>query len=323
MAWDRIDKQLGAISWAQARAIHQSNPTAGVADVFASGLLTEHLNTEKDGWSRSQQNDLERLQADVQGEANEIFQNLQAKLRKMTPEAILVKPWTEKLSEMLSSETSRLKAIEQEVYSSYEGEITSAMWQCLEDYHGYEAELQRILFRCMEERRRSLTQMRQLKLALCRWRLDYQSTYAQSISAIKQEYKQRRSTNTILTTAKETAPRRFMMVRRLMRRIWQNGQVPDHEIHGFLAKVCDCACKNNPGNKFSQMYRQELDQYGALVLVPRAKDAQSLNLWLSAVGFQRGRSVKKRTDDEQDDEEEEEDEIPSQRKLARRGTGWN
>merc|ERR1719253_1569749 len=49
-AWDRLDRQLGSVSWQQARLVHATNPTAGVADVYSSGALNEYLQEEKEGW---------------------------------------------------------------------------------------------------------------------------------------------------------------------------------------------------------------------------------------------------------------------------------
>jgi len=225
-AWDRLDRQLGAVSWQQARMVHASNPTAGVADVYTTGALNEYLQSEKEGWARSQQNDLDRLTDDIQSEGEDAFKSLQQRLKRMAPEAILVKPWIEKLSDMVAQEKDRLKVLEQEASSAYESEIDAATWQCSEDYHGYDSELQRILVRCLDHRCKSLTQSRELKLALCRWRLDYQMLYNKALHQVKHEYSQRRSTNTIFQSAKETAPRRFMMVRRLMRRLWAHNKVP-------------------------------------------------------------------------------------------------
>jgi len=144
-AWDRLDRQFGAVSWQQARMVHAQNPTAGVADVYTCGALNEFLQAEKEGWVRSQQNDLERLTTEIQNEADHIFMKLQEKLKRMAPEAILVKPWIEKLCEMVALERDRLKALEQEATSAYESEVDAATWQCSEDYHGYDSELQRIL----------------------------------------------------------------------------------------------------------------------------------------------------------------------------------
>jgi hypothetical protein len=325
-AWDRLDRQLGAVSWQQARMVHASNPTAGVADVYTTGALNEYLEAEKEGWARSQEHDLERLTADIQAEAGQVFTNLQARLRKMAPEAILVKPWIEKLTEMVAEEKKRLKVLEQEATSAYESEIDAAMWQCTEDYHGYDSELQRILVRCLDERCRSLTQCRELKLALCRWRLDYQRLYIKDIHQVKTEYQQRRSTNTIFATAKETAPRRFMMVRRLMRRLWSHGKVPYPERHAFLKKVCDVACRHGVGSEFSKLYRTEIEKYGALPLIDQARNPEALQLWMQALVLHK--KPKKETEDVDDDKALDESHTMdfamglSRKNLAKRGTGF-
>jgi len=284
-AWDKLDRQLGAVSWQQARMVHASNPTAGVADVYTSGALTEYLQSEKEGWARSQQNDLDRLTVDIQSEADQIFQNLQYRLRKMAPEAILVKPWIEKLSDLVAVEKERLKVIEQEATSAYESEIDAATWQCSEDYHGYDSELQRILVRCLDERCLSLTEGRNLKLALCRWRLDYQKMYHKELLGISsgKESNSRKSTNNLYMEAKETAPRRFMMVRRLMRRMWQQGKVPQKEMHSFLTKVCNSACRHGVGQNFAPLYKAEIEKWGATPLIAHCRKPEALDLWMQAL----------------------------------------
>jgi hypothetical protein len=310
-AWDRLDKQLGAISWQQARMLHASNPTAGVADVYTSGVLTEYLAAEKEGWARSQQNDLDRLTADIQAEADQVFANLQTRLRKMAPEAILVKPWIERLSEMVAAEKDRLKVLEREATSAYESEIDAATWQCSEDYHGYDSELQRILVRALEERCTSLSEGRSLKLSLCRWRLDYQVLYSKNLVQIKLEHSQRRGSNANFGQAKETAPRRFMMVRRLMRRLWTHGKVPQKEIHAFLKKVQDSALRHGVGFEFEAAYRKEIEKHGATPLIAQAANPAVLDLWMEA--YYLHRKNKDGDDDELD---------MSQKAVAKRGTGF-
>lgn len=283
-AWLILDKKLGDVTFETAQMVHKENPTAGVADVYASGALHEYLAAEKEGWSRSQKNDLDTLTADIQNEADVIFQNLQVKLRRMAPEDILVKPWVERLKEMVAAEKDRLKALEQEATRTYEAEIDVATWQCSEDYHGYDSELQRILVRCLDERCRSLTQARELKLALCRWRLDYQKMFTRDVSTTKRDYVHRRSSNTWMNEAKETGPRRFMMVRRLLRRLWTHGKVPYSEMHDFLRRVTDCACKHGCGKDvFLPLYRKEIEKYGALPLVAQARNPEVLDLWMQAL----------------------------------------
>lgn len=306
--------------------VHAANPTAGVADVYTCGALNEYLQAEKEGWARSQQNDLDRLTADIQSEADSIFTNLQSRLKRMAPETILVKPWIERLTEMVSAEKDRLKVLEQEATNAYESEIDAATWQCSEDYHGYDSELQRILVRCLDERCRSLTQARELKLALCRWRLDYQKLYTKDLHQIKHEYTQRRSTNTIFTTAKETAPRRFMMVRRLMRRLWTHGKVPYTEIHSFLTRVCDCACRHGVGQEFVPLYKKEIEKYGALPLIAQARNPDKLDLWMQALHLHKKPQKEKPEGEESKDPDQGHTmdfaQGLSRKQLAKRGTGF-
>jgi len=288
-AWDRLERQLGAVSWQQARMVHATNPTAGVADVYTRGALEDYLASEKEGWARSQQNDLDRLQSDIQGEAEQVLKNLQNKLKKMAPEAILVQPWIERLNDMVSAEKDRLKVLEQEATNAYESEIEAAMWQSSEDYHGYDSELQRILVRCLDERTESLTKMRELKMALCRWRLHYQRTYDTNLNSMRTEYSQRRSTNTILQSAKTTAPRRFHMVRRLMRRLWSHGKVPHGEIHAFLIRVTEVVIRKGAGQKLLELYEKEIAGFGATPLISQADDPDKLDTWMDAVVLHKSR----------------------------------
>lgn len=284
-AWDKMDRQLGAVAWQQARMVHAANPTAGVADVYTCGALNPYLDSEKEGWSRSQQNDLDRLISDVANEGDAIFLNLQRKLKSMAPEAILVKPWIEKLEAMVNIERDRLKALEREALSTYDSEVEAATWQCSEDYHGYDSELQKILVRCLEERCESLSQGRQLKLALCNWRLDYQTIYIRDLHLIRTESGRRSSNANLMGIAKETGPRRFTMVRRLLRRLWEHGDVPYWEIHRFLKVVSGeiCRCQHVAAWNFAPLYRQAIEQYGAGVLIDKAKSEKVLDLWMQAI----------------------------------------
>mmetsp|Transcript_24758 Transcript_24758/g.43326 ORF Transcript_24758/g.43326 Transcript_24758/m.43326 type:complete len:442 (-) Transcript_24758:120-1445(-) len=283
-AWDRLDRALDNISWQKARQVHAANPTAGIADVYLRGELQDYLVAEREGWARSQKNDLERLQQEITQESDHIFKSLQAKLQKMAPEAVLVKPWANQLTQMASNESQRLIALEQEVCGAYESEIDAAMWQCEEDYRGYEAELQRILYRTVEERFRSAQQMRDMKLALCRWRLEFQKTYQFNVMTIGREESTRRSTNTMYDTVRETGPRRFLMVRKLLRRLWHGGRVPSKEMHSFLARICDFTARNDKevGDHMTTLYENEIRKYGGMALIDHARNKQQLNLFMKA-----------------------------------------
>lgn len=283
-AWDRLDRALGTITWQQARQVHATNPTAGVADVYMRGELDEYLVSERDGWNRSQKNDLERLQQEIQQESENVFKNLQSKLKRMAPEALLVKPWANQLTEMAKTESERLNALEQEVVGAYESEIDAAMWQCEEDYRGYDAELQRILFRSLDERVQSAAQMREMKLALCRWRLDYQRHYQFNLMTLGRDLGDRRSTNTMMTTVRQTGARRFLMVRKLLRRLWMSGRLPSKEIHSFLSKVSDHVAKNDKEatDSMRALYESEIRKYGATALIEHASNKKTLDIFMAA-----------------------------------------
>merc|ERR1740123_2832562 len=266
------------IAWQHIRMAHATNPSTGIADVLLRGELLPHLEREREGWARSQRSDIERLQAEIQDECGSIFAALEARLKDMAPEALFVKPWVSQLTEMVEAEKVRLKVLEAEVIKAYESEIDAAMWQCEEDYRGYDGELQRVLFRSFEARFQRAREMRELKLALCRWRLDYQAALHQHSERLSKDVDRRHSNHSLLQ-AREAGPARFAMMRRLVRRLWQHSKVPVPEIHEFLGRVTDLLSKRKEDAevaKIRSFYREELKKHGAVPLLQHAQRPELL-----------------------------------------------
>merc|ERR1711920_1090160 len=179
----------------------------------------------------------------------------------------------EQLDDMAASEKNRLSALEHEVLSKYASEIDAALQQTKQDYHGYENELQEVIFRSLDQRYRNAGIMRQLKLALCRWRLDYQRVYhdqyarmaaqaenEQRPSVMSDKYAQERN------KARETQSKRVLeKLRRAVLNSWSQGRVPPTEMHKFLGRVIDTVAKEpkepghpNLADPILQVYQEEL-----------------------------------------------------------------
>merc|ERR1712167_140476 len=108
------------------------------------------------------------------------------KLTDAWPANLPIKPVLDRLTQMATSEKTRLAALCDEVSAPIQAEIDAALHRCEVDYHGFETRLQEVIMRTMDERFKKEAAMRELKLALCRWRLDYQKTYHRACAKIEQ-----------------------------------------------------------------------------------------------------------------------------------------
>merc|ERR1712110_1019767 len=123
------------------------------------------------------------------------------------------------------------------------------------DYREYDTELQSILVRSAEQRFWKAAEMRQTKLALCRWRLDYQAVYHEHYGVLlgEQSVKGVASTN-MHGAGALVGPNRFKAVRALVRQLWERQKVPAAEIHGFLSRVSEAAAQRSDSAILLQAY---------------------------------------------------------------------
>merc|ERR1719343_460234 len=140
------------------------------------------------------------------------------------------------------------------------------------EHRGYDLELQAILIRTMRKRIADAAHMRRLKLALCRWRLDYQRVFHDHCSARSDP------DSTLLPTQtsslgganQEEIKQQLDVVRKLVVDLWAKNKTPNSEIRRFLDKVEDAAVSSGQAEPLVQAYHQELSQFGALPLLDHA-----------------------------------------------------
>lgn len=286
-AWEKMDSDLSAIAWREARAVHALNLPNGVAEVYNRGELQPYLDAERDGWARSQKADLERLRSEIDAECQQVFKNLEKKLKSVAPSGMLFAPALEKLQEMAAGEKRRLEELEQEVCSQYASEIDAALHRCEEDYRGYDCELQEVIFRTLDQRFKNACAMRQLKLALCRWRLDYQRAYHDQCARLASQPEPADSKDKFdndKQQVRNAAGRRQLdKLRRAVLKIWAQGKVPVSEIHKFLGRVTESVARDGMAEPILNLYQEELKQYGALPLLEHASSPEVLSCWLDSL----------------------------------------
>eukprot|EP00929_Paragymnodinium_shiwhaense_P089437 TRINITY_DN49582_c0_g1_i1.p1 TRINITY_DN49582_c0_g1~~TRINITY_DN49582_c0_g1_i1.p1 ORF type:complete len:432 (+),score=113.21 TRINITY_DN49582_c0_g1_i1:85-1380(+) len=285
-AWAQMEQSLSAIAWRQARAIHHLNLTNGVAEAYNCGELQPYLDIEREGWARSQQTDMERLKSEIDAEVDEVFKNLESKLHSVAPNSLLSSPALRQLSDMAQTEKQKLAQLEKEVCESYAAEIDAALHRVEEDYRGYDCELQEVIFRTLDQRYKNAATMRQLKLALCRWRLDYQRVFHDQCARLAStpEMELQKDVGKEKLQAQNLMGRRQLeQMRKAVQRIWTQGRVPIPEIHKFVARVTESCARDGLGEPLLQLYMDELKQYGALPLLEHAGKPEILNVWLESL----------------------------------------
>jgi len=283
--WDHFDAKLRSVILQHAKLVEGPSLAEGMAELHDSGYLAPHLETEKRGWSESQDQDLKLLQGEIAKEHATIFAELSAKLKELSPKGILVQERSHELTDLIRGDLERLQAYEAEVRAAYRTEIHAALAQGEEDYKGYDMELQAILFRTLRKRFADTAHMRRLKLALCRWRLDYQRVFhehcdrfsaAVNIGAPPPDPPADR-------TAREHDEKRLEQVRQLVLDLWSRNKTPNEEIHRFLVKVTDAAARDGRAAGLAKVYNDELKQYGALPLVEPDAKPDVVECWLESL----------------------------------------
>lgn len=277
--WAQFDVSLRTILWQHAKLIRGTSLVEGIAELYEQGDLHPHLDAEKQGWGESQSRDLQLLRAEVEREHKGVFATLDAKLKELLPSVALSKPRTQQLTALMAANQQRLAEVEAEVRSAYEAEIAAALVQCEEDYRGYDVELQRIQLRTLQRRFADAAHMRQLKLALCRWRLDYQKVYHEHYY-------------NMLTAAAAPPPprgkakqvaRELESTRSLVVDLWARNRTPNSEIRRFLDKVLEAAARAGRAEPVAQLYQGELAELGALPILEHAERPELLECWMQSL----------------------------------------
>merc|ERR1712125_14612 len=206
-----------------------------VGKIHDRGELVEHLEKELGGWQQSQENDLRLLCDEIDGECDRVFASLGKKLTESWPANLPIKPVLDRLTQMANSEKTRLAAVCEEVSAPLQSEIDAALHRCEVDYHGFETRLQEVIMRTMDQRFKNEAAMRELKLALCRWRLDYQKTYHRTCAKSEKEKEQHTAYNRNTTKdGPDGSMRRLERLRRIVHRTWERGNAPLAEMSAFV-----------------------------------------------------------------------------------------
>merc|ERR1712151_1200444 len=137
----------------------------------------------------------------------------------------------------------------------------------------------------LAQRHKNAGIMRQLKLALCRWRLDYQKAYhdqSQRLAAQSENSGDRRQSIASAKINEKFAEERAQVrnaqtktalqkLRRAVLQSWSGGNVPVTEIHRFVGRVVDTVAQESTDGKSAEpllkIYTDELGHYGALPLL--------------------------------------------------------
>merc|ERR1719362_506575 len=217
---------------------------------------------------------------------------LEERMKVLSPDIILGQSGSAELAEMAEAESKRLLTIETDLHNYYTSEIEEARLQFEETYRTFDRRLQDILVRTLEARVRNAAYMRKYKLAMCRWRLEYQRVYHEHCAKTfeKMEGKpgwhpQQESKG---GSSRHADQQRLDVVRRLVQGLWYRNKPPTSEVNKFLAGVSDAAAKAGLAMPLIRVYEDELRRFGALPLVDHASRPELLECWLQALQFDEG-----------------------------------
>jgi hypothetical protein len=285
--WGTLDKVMDSVMQRGAREVLHLpvNFMNEVGRLHDQGELMVHLEKERSGWNQSQENDLKQICEEVDVEYDQVFQTLGKKLTEAWPANLPTKPVLDRLSQMANTEKTRLQALCEEVSAPIHSEIDAALHRCEVDYHGYEVRLQEVIMRTMDQRFKSEAAMRELKLALCRWRLDYQKTYHRTCAKIE-EMKDQPTTPDYRSMMKDNPEgnvRRLERLRRIVYRTWERSHAPLQEMSAFVGRAAEACALGGGAGPLLAAYEEELRRYGALPLLEHADSPDLLNCWLDAL----------------------------------------
>jgi len=280
--WDEFDMQLQQVLWTHAKLLQGSSIHDCVADMFASGQLLPYLEHEKQGWEESQAHDMDVLKNEVAGEFEETLARFRDRLGDLTPLSVTCHERTSDLQALAEADAQRLDVILQDTIASYRAEIRTTMEKAQVEFWAFDAELQAIAERTLRSRLDDMAHMRRLKLALCRWRLDYQHAFHEHISSTWSKPQPQ------VTKRLEPLPDRGIQIRldslrQAVRELWTTNEVPDSEIRRFLDKVSDAAAKEGRAAPLEQVYRTQLSGYGALPVLEHSDQPEMLDIWLQTL----------------------------------------
>eukprot|EP00927_Polykrikos_kofoidii_P043087 TRINITY_DN3714_c0_g4_i1.p1 TRINITY_DN3714_c0_g4~~TRINITY_DN3714_c0_g4_i1.p1 ORF type:complete len:447 (+),score=93.45 TRINITY_DN3714_c0_g4_i1:34-1341(+) len=291
---DQLDKRLVAAIFRKAReAFSGKSLPSTLAEEFANGNLQQVLDIERDGWFRSQSSDIEQLFIDADSEMKDALEQLLKQIEVTAPASVITASQHQQLQEIAEMGRRHLETVERESCAAFASEIDASMHRIEDDYRGYDCDLEDIVFRTLEQRYASAAEMRQLKLALCRWRLEYQRVYhdqcAKEVTTTDQEG--RRGDRVSPKDSDAVGRRQLEKYRRAVGRIWSEGKVPVGEMQSFLGNVINSLANESLASPIVDLYEEELNRYGALPLLEHVDRPEVLEVWFSSLTRKRHTSI--------------------------------
>jgi len=284
--WRQLEARMQAVLWKHVRSFVGSLPahdaaTQGLLHAWDPGEMQRVLEEEKEGWLRSQRGDLERLSAEI----TSALEPLEARLRELAPVVFLEEDAgpQRQLVELANASKARMAQIYDEVTARFGSEVAAAVAECEDEYESFDAELEQVLLQAYQERVQSAADMQKLQLAMCRWRLDYQSAFHQHCSTLGLRPPPPEDPG-----ARAGERRAAEAAREQVLALWEQSGAASQEIQRFLERVVDSVVVGGMGELVIEAYEEELRSLNMHALLNCAGDREQLDALLEALDGQRG-----------------------------------
>eukprot|EP00439_Symbiodinium_sp_Y106_P015503 s6045_g2.t1 len=220
--WQHLEELLQRNLWRHHVEAHRrSGRVAGarvedLQQIWETGELEGHLSTEKQGWMRSQRADLDHLQVEADTELNEALKDLEQAIQASAPSRLLGAPGGEdpeplqQLRSVAEAARQKLEGLAGELRSRYMPKLEEAWKACEADYSRLDREVRDFHLESLQRRFKDMESLRDLKLQLCRWRLEYQDAYHRGCA----------DDGGVAADARQLQ-QRFDVARRLVRQLWR------------------------------------------------------------------------------------------------------
>lgn len=284
--WQHLEELLQRNLWRHHVEAHRSSGRVGGArvedlqQIWETGELEGNLSMEKQGWMRSQRADLDHLQVEADTELKEALKDLEQAIQASAPSRLLGAPGGEdpeplqQLRSVAEAARQKLEGLAGELRSRYMPKLEEAWKACEADYGRLDREVRDFHLESLQRRFEDMETLRELKLQLCRWRLEYQDAYHKGCD----------DDGGVADADARRLQQRFDVARRLVRQLWRMSELPASEAHHLLRQTV----KASPAALSSalKVYHAELRRLGALPLVPHARSPELLDCWLQEVQSQ-------------------------------------
>jgi len=264
--------------WRQSRVCRGPSLSRTVAELHGQQKLVPHLNAERSAWAMSQHADLEGMEQEVDLECRSILRDLEDSLSSMSPDVMLSHPHA---SESSAWRRDPVVAVAGNLDVSHGPEIDAVLCQSERQYHQYDEDLQKLLLKTLRDRFDNAACMRQLKLSLCKWRLDYQQAYHENRAQLAHTILAAMHTiNSVKSWEDSSGCHLFDAVRHLILRVWDTFPVPLEEVQCFQRQICQVLANGNHGSSMLRLFEDELKRHGALQLVDQLGQPDVVEHWL-------------------------------------------